>query len=421
MSVWPTVKLSTLATFRNGLNFAADARGKGLPIVGVRDFQDRSFVRYGDLEELKPEALSSSDSLIAKNDIIFVRSNGNREFIGRSLFVAEAPPKPTSHSGFTIRLRFIDQRALPRFFAYQLRGEMVRKLLSSKGGGTNINNLNQGILGDLDVALPPLWEQERIAQILGAYDDLIDVNRRRVALLEDMARGLFEEWFVRFRYPGCELVLPGDIPAGWREVPIKEAYEGLYDGPHATPPSAASGAIFLGIGNITETGRLDLSSVRSIADEDFDRWTKRVMPREGDLVFTYEATLNRYALIPKNFRGCLGRRLALIRANSAIGMNRYLYLYFFTETWRNVIAKNTLSGATVDRVPLSRFPEFPIRLPPDALLAHFDGIVRPMFDEINVLEQMSVRLAASRDLLLPRLISGQLSFAEAERELARAA
>jgi type I restriction enzyme S subunit len=81
-------------------------------------------------------------------------------------------------------------------------------------------------------------------------------------------------------------------------VPIETLYLGLYDGPHATPKPAAEGPIFLGIGNLTEDGKLDLSDIRHIAEEDFAAWTKRVTPQPGDIVFTYEASLNRYARIP---------------------------------------------------------------------------------------------------------------------------
>ncbi len=129
MSAWGTVKLGDLGTFRNGLNFAADARGEGLAVVGVRDFQDHSFVRFDALEQLDPSALGTPDALIRQNDILFVRSNGNRELIGRSLLVKEQPPSPTSHSGFTIRLRLHDNNADPLFFAYLLRGGIVRRQL----------------------------------------------------------------------------------------------------------------------------------------------------------------------------------------------------------------------------------------------------------------------------------------------------
>ena len=185
----------------------------------------------------------------------------------------------------------------------------------------------------------------------------------------------------------------------WPVLPIKSTYKGLYDGPHATPRPATSGPIFLGIKNVTEDGRLDLGNVRHIAEDDFVDWTRRVEPRENDLVFTYEATLNRYALIPKGFRGCLGRRMALIRPNPEIVDVKYLFYYFFTDEWRSVIRENMLSGATVDRIPLTSFPDFPIRVPPLPIQRHIAGILSAYDDliennqrRIKILEEMARRL-----------------------------
>ena len=182
----------------------------------------------------------------------------------------------------------------------------------------------------------------------------------------------------------------------WKTVPIRELYDGLYDGPHATPKPSDSGPIFLGIKNVTDDGHLDLSEIRHIAEADYAFWTRRVEPRENDLVFTYEATLNRYALIPPEFRGCLGRRMALIRPNPKIVDVRCLMYYFFTSEWRTVIQRNKLSGSTVDRIPLTTFPEFPVRLPPlpiqrriADILSTYDELIKNNQRRIKILEAMA--------------------------------
>lgn len=184
--------------------------------------------------------------------------------------------------------------------------------------------------------------------------------------------------------------------AGWPRVPIQNLYEGLYDGPHATPPPASDGPVFLGIGNITEDGHLDLTDTRHIDEADFPLWTRRVLPRAGDIVFTYEATLNRYAMIPEDFRGCLGRRLALIRPDPAKVDPQFLFYSFFAPSWRATIAENTLSGSTVDRIPLTRFPGFEVPVPPmpiqrrivDLLAAH-DGMIAINQRRVALLERMA--------------------------------
>jgi type I restriction enzyme, S subunit len=185
----------------------------------------------------------------------------------------------------------------------------------------------------------------------------------------------------------------------WKRVPIESVYLGLYDGPHATPKPALDGPVFLGIKNITEDGQLDLSDIRHIAEEDFSEWTRRVTPGPGDIVFTYEATLNRYAIIPKGFRGCLGRRLALIRPNPETVDTRFLFYYFFSEDWRTTISKNILSGSTVDRIPLTSFPTFNISLPPlptqrkiAAILSAYDDLIENNTRRIAILEEMAQSL-----------------------------
>lgn len=185
----------------------------------------------------------------------------------------------------------------------------------------------------------------------------------------------------------------------WPRVPIKDIYLGLYDGPHATPKASRAGPIFLGIRNITEDGRLDLSEVRRISDAEYPLWTKRVTPQCGDIVFTYEATLNRYAVIPEGFRGCLGRRTALIRPDPERIDTRFLFYSFFSPEWRGTIARNLLVGSTVDRIPLTSFPTFRIALPPLGMqrriadvLSTYDNLIENNTRRIAVLEEMAQAL-----------------------------
>ena len=142
----------------------------------------------------------------------------------------------------------------------------------------------------------------------------------------------------------------------WKKVPIKDVWLEFHDGPHATPKPASSGPIYLGIKNISDDGHLDLTEIRYISEEDFPKWTKKIEPRPGDIVFTYEATLNRYAIIPDGFRGCLGRRLALIRPNPEQVDTKFLFYYFFGHEWRATIQSKIIQGATVDRIPIITFP-----------------------------------------------------------------
>ena len=230
---WPLVRLGELAEFRNGVNYNKANFGRGIKVINVADFQDRMVPDLDGLQEIDPTGVVRANHLLQPNDILFVRSNGNRLLIGRSMFIPDDAGRIT-HSAFTIRLRFTTTEVEPRFFAYLFRSDAIRDLLSSQGGGTNISNLNQDILASMSVPLPVLQEQQRIASVLSAYDDLIENNTRRIAILEEVARALYREWFVEFRFPGHEKVRmietgSTSCPEGWIPRSLGKLVHGLRD------------------------------------------------------------------------------------------------------------------------------------------------------------------------------------------------
>ena len=185
----------------------------------------------------------------------------------------------------------------------------------------------------------------------------------------------------------------------WKKVPISSICEGIYEGPHATPPSCESGAYYLGIPALTSDGQIDFSKVPRICEKDFKKWTKRVTPKYGDIVFTNEATLNLYARIPKDFYGCLGRRLGLVRPLQDKVDVDYLFYYFFSPYWRKVIALKKVSGSTVERILMKKFPHFPVLLPPlniqnkiASILSDYDNLIENNNKRIRLLEQMAENL-----------------------------
>lgn len=184
----------------------------------------------------------------------------------------------------------------------------------------------------------------------------------------------------------------------WEKVAIKDICTGIYDGPHATPPLSDTGAIFLGISNFNN-GRLDFSDIRYISEDDLPKWTKRVIPQKNDIVFSYEATLNLYAIIPEGFHGCLGRRMALLRVDETKADYKFLYYYFYSDAWRATVNENIVLGATVDRIPLIKFPDFPVELPPletqhriADILSAYDDLIENNQKQIKLLEEAAQRL-----------------------------
>lgn len=137
-------------------------------------------------------------------------------------------------------------------------------------------------------------------------------------------------------------------------------YFDVYDGAHATPKKTEDGPVYLGIDAVTNDGKINPEGYAHLSVEDYHKWSKRVKPQYGDLVFSYEATLGRYALIPERFYGCLGRRLALLRAKTDRINIKWLYYYFLSPEWTAYIINHTVKGSTVNRISVEDFPDFEI-------------------------------------------------------------
>ena len=136
----------------------------------------------------------------------------------------------------------------------------------------------------------------------------------------------------------------------------------IYDGPHATPKKIENGYYFLSISSLLN-GKLDLSKSSKICEEDYKKWTKRIVPIEGDLLFSYETRLGEAALMPANLQACLGRRMGLLRPNLNFVRSDFLLFAWLSPEFQKVIKQNTITGATVERIALSELSDFPILLP----------------------------------------------------------
>lgn len=386
---------------------SADYVDEGIPVIrgsnlnGGRYLDESGFVFVSE-KKLREDLFGN---LAYPGDIVFTQ----RGTLGQIAIIPEESRFVVyvisqSQMKLTVDRDKADKRFIYYYFSSR---EAVQKILN-QNSSSGVPHINLTSLRAFLVPRIPLQEQTRIADILSAYDDLIENNRGRIALLEEAARLLYREWFVHFRFPGHEHVKIVDgLPDGWKIGPIENSYLGLFDGPHATPAPSNEGPVFLGIQNVREMGGLDLSNIRHVSEAEFPKWTRRVLPMEGDIVFSYEATLNRYALIPRDFSCCLGRRMALIRPKNEY---RYFqYLHFFSEHWRSIISARVITGVTVNRIPIATFPEFPVLLPEQKIASAFQEEVTDLFRAVENLTEQNQKLAQARDLLLPRLMNGDIA------------
>ena len=305
-----------------------------------------------------------------------------------------------------------------RFCSYLLRTVSV----VGTSAAAAVPGVNRNVLHEMPVRCPPLTEQRRIASILGAYDDLIEVNRRRIALLEEMVRRLFEEWFVHFRVPGRtdQPLMPGElgpIPQDWRVARLGDVYKTASGG----PPSRKCPHFFGGHIPWVKTGELldgpIFTTDECITEEGLAASSAKIFPRFTVLVAMYGANIGQLGVLA-NPAATNQACCAVIPPEDGSAGWAYVYLALHRERHRLIGLR---AGAAQQNISQATIKSFPVLAPPTPLLHRFEATVSPFLLQAFLLYQQSANLAASRDLLLPRLISGDLSIAAAERELESAA
>lgn len=193
---WKCKLFGEIADFRNGLNFLRSHTGETVKMVGVGDFQKNFRISFDSLDTVQVADKLADWDLLEDNDLLFVRSNGNKALIGRCLLI-EGVKERTSFSGFTIRARLRDQTIDPTFTGYFFQSGAAKRAINYAGGGTNISNLSQSILAEIEIPSPPLPEQRKIADILTTWDEaltqldaLIEAQeRRKKALMQQLLTG----------------------------------------------------------------------------------------------------------------------------------------------------------------------------------------------------------------------------------------
>lgn len=191
ISNWDTVPFSDIADFKNGLNFKSGETGHALKVLGVGDFHNRSFLdQVDEISTIHTEKEIDSSYHLQDGDLIFVRSNGNKALVGRCMLVRNIKEK-ISFSGFTIRARLTMSDVLPAFINLLMQAGVLRKKLKRDGRGTNISNLNQGMLSKIEIPLFSIDQQREILDFFSNWDKaiekieaLIDAKERQFGWLQ---------------------------------------------------------------------------------------------------------------------------------------------------------------------------------------------------------------------------------------------
>lgn len=408
MRDWKEIKLGEIANFRNGLNFDKDSNGKGYKIIGVSNFGDKLRPEYSSLSEIKPVNKLKGDDYLKIGDIVFVRSNGNKELVGRSMYI-DSDIDNLVFSGFCIRARFISEEVFPLFYAYFFRTDLFRKTISASSGGSNIQNLNQVLLSNSKTVLPPLETQKKIASILSAYDDLIENNLRRIKLLEEMASITYKEWFVNFRIDGQALEINEEtgLPFGWENGSLSKLISFQNGFAFKSERFTTSGYPVIKIKNI-DNRSVNLHNTDYI-DEAYAQSVEKFKLQEGDLLIAMTgATIGKVGYLPKSKKDCyLNQRVGRFQQISDVNNTHFVFCTIDSEKGQQQIT-NLSGGAAQPNISSSQILSMRCIIPSKFLLKKFNDLMDVNIKLVLRLYDQNRLLKEARDILLPRLMNGTI-------------
>lgn len=262
---------------------------------------------------------------------------------------------------------------------------------------------------EMEVFLPPLAIQRKIVAILSAYDDLIENNNRRIKLLEEMAQRIYREWFVEFRYPGHEAVPLldselGPIPKGWPVARLSELTTTQY-GYTESAVSDPVGPHFLRGMDINKTSFVDWATVPYCPIDDSDHAKYHLEP--GDVVIIRMADPGKVGIVETEIDAVFASYLIRVRPRDA-SLAPYFLFYLLASARYQDFVSGASTGTTRKSLSAPLITSFAIARPPAAVQAAFVDAVAPLRRLLNTLVLTNAALRSARDVLLPRLISGEI-------------
>ena len=304
----------------------------------------------------------------------------------------------------------------PQFVYYRLQGFDFARF----NAGAGVPTLNRNHLDGLEVEVPPLPAQRRIVRILSAYDDLIENNQRRIKILEEMARSLYREWFVHFRFPGHDKVkmVPsplGPIPDGWKLTTLKEVTSKIGSG--ATPRGGKECYKAAGISLIRSLNvydyRFELSDLAFIDDTQAADLDNVAIAPEDILLNITGASVARCCMVPTYLLPArVNQHVAIVRTDRDRADPHYVLDTINSDQKKQELLGLAQGGATREALTKDTIGNFPIILPSRPLLDKYGKFSGAFHAQRETLECQTENLRCIRDLLLPCLLSGQVDLSK---------
>jgi type I restriction enzyme S subunit len=402
---WPMVQFGQLYAepSRNGVYKSKEHHGTGVKIVNMGELFAYDTIGEQEMKRLSMSASEMSKSGLSDGDLLFGRRSLVESGAGKCCLV-DGLNEPTTFESSIIRVRVNESLIRPRFVFYWLKSPQGAGRVRAIVTGTNVKGIRGTVLKTIEFACPPVDVQDTIISKLRIYDDLIENNRRRIHLLEQAARLLYKEWFVHLRFPGHEHVKMKDgVPEGWEKTSVGSVSLLISRG--ITPKYDEDGVSTVINQKCIRDQRVTMELAR--------RQSKEVPPKKlvqyGDVLInsTGQGTLGRTAQFLNAIEGCtVDSHLTISRPEKRVPVIYYGHTITSMEDYLATMGR----GAT-NQTELSKdaIVGLPFLCPPRLITEQFENFATETARQIQNFLQQNVKLSEARDLLLPRLMNGEIA------------
>lgn len=384
---WPDITLSELYVVpsRNGIYKSAQFHGSGFKIVNMGELFGYDFISNQDMEQVQLTDKELQNFSLQDGDLLFGRRSLVEAGAGKCSLVFSLKELLTFESSI-IRVRLNKTIANPRFYFYYFKSPRGRGCIRSIVSGTNVKGIRGTELAKLKVSHPPITIQDNIVKILSNYDTLIENNLTRISLLEQSARLLYREWFVHFRFPGYEHVRIIDgVPEGWENKSLGGIIE-IKKGKNITKETASNGKVPVVAGGLNPAYFHN-------------------KPNATGPVITISASGANAGYVNIYHEDIWASDCSYISEKST----EHIYYYYSLLKSKQKEIFGLQKGAAQPHVYPKDLMRLSVVSPPDKILVYFSDTTSTAFIMIKNLITQNKLLIQARDILLPRLMNGEIT------------
>lgn len=397
--IFEKIKLKDIcSSISDGDHQAPPKATKGVPFVTISNITNTNQFDFSNTMFVPQEYYDGLDSKRkAQEDDVLYSVVGS---FGIPVYIKEAVPFVFQRHIAILRPN--EDKIVPKFLYYTMLNRDFYMKADAAALGAAQRTISLTALRNMEIEIPHIEVQKKIAKVLSSYDELIENNQKQIKLLEEAAQRLYKEWFLDLRFPGHEDVAIVDgVPEGWTEDTIDSKIDLL------------SGYAFKSA-EFNDEGTYKIVTIKNVKDGQFDgdnvsrivdippKMPEHCKLSDGDILLSLTGNVGRVCIVHGD-NYLLNQRVAKIKTDNTT----YAYCLFRSKDMFDEM-NNLANGAAQQNLSPIRTGKIKVVFPTDKLIDAFEGIVSPMIEKITMLNKTVLLLSQARDRLLPKLMSGEI-------------